>query len=179
MELHRTVGPAATKVTEVAERAGVSRMTVYNHFPTEADLVEACSSHWANLNPPPDPAGWTGESDPARRAHRALAILYPWYAERREMLENVLRDAAVVEPLEQVVEARWGRYVEAVVASLAEAWPDGDTQERRAVLHLAVDFHTWSAFASRGLANDTAARVAAEMVAGVADQEASGPLWLG
>ena len=34
VELHGTVGPAATHINEVARRAGVQRMTVYNHFPT-------------------------------------------------------------------------------------------------------------------------------------------------
>ena len=31
--LHGTVGPAATTVLGIAERAGVTRATVYRHFP--------------------------------------------------------------------------------------------------------------------------------------------------
>ena len=54
VELHGTLGPANTKITEVAKLAGVSRMTVYNHFPTEVALFVACSTHWASLNPFPD-----------------------------------------------------------------------------------------------------------------------------
>ena len=34
VELHRTVGPAATQISEIARRAGVQRVTVYSHFPT-------------------------------------------------------------------------------------------------------------------------------------------------
>ena len=31
--LHGEVGPAATQISEIARRAGVQRLTVYNHFP--------------------------------------------------------------------------------------------------------------------------------------------------
>lgn len=34
IELHQTIGPAATTVSEIAQRAGVGRVTVYRHFPT-------------------------------------------------------------------------------------------------------------------------------------------------
>jgi AcrR family transcriptional regulator len=33
VELHRTHGPANTTISEIAQRAGVNRLTVYNHFP--------------------------------------------------------------------------------------------------------------------------------------------------
>ncbi|MGH7445237.1 MAG: TetR/AcrR family transcriptional regulator, partial [Longimicrobiales bacterium] len=58
MRLHEEVGPAHTTVTDVAARAGVSRMTVYNHFATDAELIEACSTHWSTLHPLPDPKEW-------------------------------------------------------------------------------------------------------------------------
>src|SRR3954470_17114477 len=56
--LHGGVGPARTTVSAVAKRAGVQRHTVYRHFPTDADLFAACSTHFAQVNPLPDPAGW-------------------------------------------------------------------------------------------------------------------------
>ena len=43
VDLHSTVGPAQTTVAQIAERAGVQRHTYYAHFPTEWDLVLACS----------------------------------------------------------------------------------------------------------------------------------------
>src|SRR5919106_1127155 len=67
VELHRTVGPAATHLNEVARRAGVQRMTVYNHFPDEVSLLRSCSAHWRALHPAPDLAGWRTVSDPGRR----------------------------------------------------------------------------------------------------------------
>ena len=51
VELHGTVGPARTSISAIAERAGVRRSTLYRHFPDEAALIGACSSHWAAANP--------------------------------------------------------------------------------------------------------------------------------
>ena len=80
VELHRTLGPARTSISAVAERAGVRRSTVYRHFPDEAALFAACSAHWTALNPPPDITGWAGR---AQRAHS-------------NMLENLVLFAILV-----------------------------------------------------------------------------------
>lgn len=169
-ELHRTVGPARTKVTEVAERAGVSRMTVYNHFPTEADLIDACSTHWAAQNPFPDPVSWRALEDSEERLRAALSDLYRFYGETEDMMGNVLRDAPIVEPLGEIVDRRWQPYVNVVVETLAEAWPEdgGGRMERRAALRVAVDFRTWRLLRDSTDGLDDAVSVAARMVGGVA-----------
>ena len=76
VELHRTVGPAATQVNEVARRAGVQRMTVYNHFPDETSLFSACSAHWRALHPAPDLAAWRAVEEPGARLRLGLGELY-------------------------------------------------------------------------------------------------------
>ena len=76
MELHGTVGPARTSICAVAERAGVRRSTVYRHFPDEAALFSACSTHWMALNPPPDLEAWAAIEDPEERFATALGQLY-------------------------------------------------------------------------------------------------------
>lgn len=43
VRLHGTVGPAATTVSALAEEAGVTRLTVYRHFPDDRALFAACS----------------------------------------------------------------------------------------------------------------------------------------
>ena len=72
VELHGTVGPARTSISAIAERAGVRRSTVYRHFPDEAALFDACSSHWAAANPVPDMAAWQAIEDPDKRLRTAL-----------------------------------------------------------------------------------------------------------
>jgi AcrR family transcriptional regulator len=165
VELHGTVGPANTTVTEVAERAGVSRMTVYNHFPTETALFEACSSHWLAQNPPPDPAAWAAISDPEARLRPGLGELYRWYRSSQDMLGNVLRDADLVPAVGEVLDARWWPYLERFVDVFEGApSPGPEATDRRAAIRLVVDFRTWQALAGSGLDDERAAALAARMV---------------
>ena len=76
--LHGTVGPARTTISAIAEGAGVRRATVYRHFPDERALFMGCSGTWAERNPLPDPAGWSGIPDPADRLEAALDAIYGW-----------------------------------------------------------------------------------------------------
>lgn len=133
VELHRTVGPARTTVTDVAERAGVSRMTVYKHFPAEADLIEACSTHWSARNPPPAPSSWSGVPPGPERLRAALATMYQWYRDTEDMMGKILRDAPIVTPLGELMEARWEPYVEEIVRRIAAGWPPrADRRARQA-----------------------------------------------
>src|SRR3954467_5796644 len=72
IELHGSVGPSRTTMSAVAKRAGVERRTLYPHFPDEADLFAACSTHYFPPPPWPDPAGWRAIRDPQQRLERAL-----------------------------------------------------------------------------------------------------------
>lgn len=164
VELHGTVGPARTTITEVAERAGVSRMTVYNHFPSDVDLFRACSSHWARENPFPDPEGWLA-GDPEAWVVHALEELYGWYDRKQGMLEKVLRDLPLVPSLGEVMEPLWGDYMEDVVDALLRGWREGrdGNGPLRATLRVVADFHTWRLLDEAGLSAADAARVAAQM----------------
>jgi AcrR family transcriptional regulator len=92
VELHGSVGPSRTSVSAVAERAGVRRSTVYRHFPDEMALFDACSSHWAAANPPPDLTAWAAIRDPDERLAVALPELYAYYRRTEAMIANLLRD---------------------------------------------------------------------------------------
>jgi AcrR family transcriptional regulator len=160
VELHGTVGPANSTVTQVAKLAGVSRMTVYNHFPTEVDLFVACSSHWAAQNPFPDPSSWT-DPDPAERLGTALEELYGWYGRKQQMLGNVLRDTPIVPALAEVMTGLWAGFMDAAVQALGEGWPSSEEEPRtlRGMLRLAVDFDTWRTLTGAGLDEREAAHV--------------------
>src|SRR5688500_10974016 len=112
VELHRTVGPAATQVSEVARRAGVQRVTLYNHFPDQAALLAACSAHWRALHPAPDASKWREIDDPGQRTREALGQLYGWYRETEPMTANVLRDAETLPALRRVLEGGLIRYLD-------------------------------------------------------------------
>lgn len=176
LELHRTVGPARTTVIDVARRAGVGRMTVYNHFPTDADLIQACSGHWAAEHPLPDVGAWTAVDDPDERLTRALCELYGWYREGADMMGNVLRDAPLVPALGAVMDARWWPAVDAMVQALAadRAAEGGRAERVRAALRIALDLGTWRALTRSGLDDREAAALAAGFVAS-AEAPLSGP----
>lgn len=170
VELHGTVGPAETTVTDVAKLAGVSRMTVYNHFPTERDLFHACSAHWAAENPFPDPAEWAQVPDPDARLHWALEETYTWYRQREAMLANVLRDAPSLPSLRDLMEEMLGGWMQSVLGVLSEGWSesDADSEPLLAALRLAMDFNTWQVLARSGLDAEAAAQLTARMVGAVA-----------
>src|ERR687883_1260144 len=152
VELHRTVGPAATQISEIARRAGVQRVTVYNHFPDDASLFAACSAHWRDLHPAPDPSRWDGD------LRTGLRELYAWYRETEPMTANVLRDAQTLPALRAIVDGGFGAYLDAVREILAK--PFGASERVDAALRAALDFHFWRALAPLGDAE------AAELAAG-------------
>ncbi len=102
--LHGTLGPARTTIKGIATEAGVQRATVYRHFPDLDSLFLACSTHWASLNPPPDPNAWRQVSDPDIRLQQGLSELYAWYGWAEPMLTNVFRDAPSVPAMTQPLE---------------------------------------------------------------------------
>jgi AcrR family transcriptional regulator len=144
VELHRTRGPANTTVSEIAKRAGVNRLTVYNHFPDTTDLLKACSRSWTERHPAPDPKPWARIGDPERRLRTALTELYGFYALTEPMRGNVLRDAETMPELAALLEDSIVPYLGAVRDLLAEGWEVGDDRRRLlATIKLAIDFHTW------------------------------------
>ena len=164
VELHRTVGPAATRITDVAKRAGVQRPTVYNHFPDERSLLSACSAHWRSLHPSPDPAGWLAIDDPSERTRSALRDLYAWYRETEPMTANILRDAQVMPALDELIQNGLGAYLERVRAVITERPKYRGRRRDRvdAAARVAVDFNTWRALQHLGDAG--ASQLAARFV---------------
>lgn len=169
LELHRTVGPAATKISEIARRAGVQRPTVYNHFRDEASLFTACSAQWRALHPRPDPVAWLATDDPGERLRLGLRELYAWYRETEPMTANILRDAAVVPALRPFVEQGLGGYLDDVRQILTKRIRARGRRGARvdAAAGAAIDFHLWRALAPLGDAD------AAELAAGLVELAAS------
>src|SRR6185295_3015846 len=83
--LHEEVGVGKTTVADIARRAGVQRLTVYNHFPDLDALLPACSAHWMAEHPQPDLAPIFAIADPAERLQAALTALYGWFREGATM----------------------------------------------------------------------------------------------
>ena len=174
-DLHCTIGPARTTISAIAERAGVQRHTVYQHFPDELALFGACSAHGLALDPPPDPAEVGAIRDPRARLRATLAQLYGYYRRKESLLSNLARDEP--ELLQRHAGVDWRdvpesvrRYME-LPANLREAlaagWPvRGRRRSRlRAVLGLALDFGTWRVLTrDGGLDHDEAVELMVHLV---------------
>jgi len=142
--LHGTVGPARTSISAIAERAGVRRSTVYRHFPDEAALFDACSSHWESANPLPDPAPWEAIADPDARLHTALGELYAFYRRTEGMMVNLHRDEVTM-PLVREHFAGFRGYQEAARELLLQGRPERGRRrdQARAAIGHALAFPTW------------------------------------
>src|SRR5438270_10289088 len=103
IELHRTKGPARTTLSDVARRAGVQRHTLYSHFSDARALQMACSGHFTELNPLPDPAQWQALQGEAR-LRRGLLELYEYFARTEDMMAAVFRDAEVHSLTREIME---------------------------------------------------------------------------
>jgi AcrR family transcriptional regulator len=169
VDLHREVGPARTTVAEIARRAGVQRLTVYNHFPEDAALFGACQNRWMQLHPLPDLAATLAREQPADRLRAVLLGYYRWYRETAPMAEWVQRDRAAVSALDELLRRTADVRLDQLAHQLATALPaDGRPVEHtRVLVRLALDFWTWRRLDREGLDDPTAVTVMADAVAGV------------
>lgn len=170
-DLHATVGPAATTVSAVAERAGVQRLTVYRHFPDEAGLFAACAGYNAARHPPPDPALWRAIPQGPARAEAALSAVYGYYAAGAQGLALVLRDAEQLPALRDALEPM-RQYMQDLAADVAGGWVPAPGAERpfRAAVGHALEFWTWRSLAGQGLDPPEAARLMVRLIAAAAEE---------
>jgi AcrR family transcriptional regulator len=163
VDLHQSLGPAATTVSDVAERAGVGRVTVYRHFADETELLRACSGHYFERHPAPDPERWRAIEDPAERLRTGLRETYAYHRSTEEMMIGALadlRDHEVMEPYY----AHWQRATEV----LLEPWRARGRRRTllRAGIALALTFDTWRQLVRElGLAEEQAIELALRLAA--------------
>ncbi len=140
IQLHQTIGPAATTITDIAERAGVGRVTVYRHFPDEPTLSRACSGQYFEQHPFPDLVAWAAIPDPERRTRIALRETYAYNAANEAMFSHVLADARehpVMAPYHQY----WDHAADVLMAGRRSRGRRRTLQ--RAAIALALSFDTW------------------------------------
>lgn len=165
-ELHATVGPAQTSISAVAERAGVQRHTVYNHFPDMTSLVRACTEHGMRVTGIPEAEPWRAIDDPTTRLRVGLGKLYDYYRANARLLGNVVRDLPLmgVGGSEAFIE-RMGELFGALAAGWLE---EGGTQRlRMASIGHAMAFETWRSLTDQGLSDAEATELMVGLVTNV------------
>jgi AcrR family transcriptional regulator len=165
IDLHGTVGPSRTTLSAVADRAGVERRTLYRHFPSEAELFAACSTHYFTANPWPDLGNWRAIRDPQQRLERALDELYAYYERTEPMFSNVLRDAEVVDFARDAV-APLHAYLEEAAESLSIGRQVRGRRRQllREALRHALAFSTWRSLSTNGIGRSDAIKLITALV---------------
>jgi AcrR family transcriptional regulator len=163
--LHGTVGPSRTTLSAVARRAGVERRTLYRHFPTEADLFEACSTHYFAANPWPALEAWRAIRDPQQRLERALDELYAYYERTEPMFRNALRDAELVDFARDAVLPLQAYLDEAVAVLAAGRRARGSRRDLvLGALRHALAFSTWRSLTAAGMSRANAVLLVTALV---------------
>jgi len=171
VRLHGSIGPAATTISALAEEAGVTRLTVYRHFPDDQSLFAACSAHWAAAQILPDPAAWSRIGDPTQRLRTALADLYRFYRSAEPMLTNIHRDrSALPKDIRERNDATDARYRDLLLQPFTVR--RGHRKRLGAVLGHAVSFGTWhSLCVDNRLSDREAVEAMAALVRATAEPE--------
>ena len=167
-ELHEEIGVARTTVAEIARRAGVQRLTVYNHFPELSDLLPACSAHYMSQHPLPDLSGLALD-DPGARVRAVLRDMYGWYRETEPMMGKLHGDRSSVPALDGFMRENSDRSVAALATALAEGFGarGSRAQRLRALLVVALGFATWQRLDREGLGDDDAAELMSDAVTAI------------
>lgn len=151
--LHATVGPSRTSISAIAERAGVQRHTVYNHFPDLDSLYEACTAHGMRASGIPTGSDWAQIADPDVRLDRGLRDLYTYYRSNESMLRTILGDTApdARPPAEPDL---FEKHMAELHATLAFGSEARSPRIFEAALSHAMRFDTWASLTEAGLSDD-------------------------
>lgn len=161
--LHQELGPQATTISGIAERAGVQRLTVYRHFPTERDLLGACSSSFIAQHPPPAPNPDEGLGAD-ERTRSILEAFYRYYQETSEMWASIYRDKNRMAAVAEVMKG-FEMHLETVEKQLRSAWAPRRSKRLRASIAHALHFSTWQSLDSQGLSARDMAKLVSTWVA--------------
>jgi AcrR family transcriptional regulator len=165
MALHQEIGPSRTTISAVAERAGVQRLTVYRHFPSDSDLFAACTSTWLGRNPPPAAAPSTA-GDALAQVRATLEAFYRYYRRTAQMWKSAHRDVDAVPALAAPMR-EFEAYLAAVAEELSAALEPAKGARMRVVATLrhALAFSTWRSLSEQRLGDAAMARLVTEWVA--------------
>jgi AcrR family transcriptional regulator len=163
--LHQEVGPARTTIADIARRAGVQRLTVYNTFPEPHELFGACQAHFLSDSPPPNIEPGVPRGDPLDRLEDALVDLYRWYRTNQSMERNVHRDRHLLPDLDDLMRKTADTRLDRAAAAYSGLI--NATTAIRPLVRLALDFGTWALLADQGMTDKKIAQVLRRAVAGV------------
>ncbi len=168
VQLHEELGPAKTSIKAIAEKAGVQRLTVYRHFPDDASLFEACTSHYLGLHPPPNMADWAELQQASERSQTALLAFYRYYRQTEKMWTAAYRDLDQLKALQKPM-GQFQAYLDMVSDDLLKAWQQSHSIKKQLQLTLrhCLQFSTWQSLQKTNVKDEKIAELVQSWLAGI------------
>ncbi|MEQ8390567.1 MAG: TetR family transcriptional regulator [Thalassospira sp.] len=150
--LYGSVGPAGTTISAVATNASVQRLTVYRHFPKEADLIAGALAEWFDANPMPGPNDWRDEVSMENWPIAILSMLYGYYSETSVLWRGLLADRGKFDELDKFLDLA-DMYLAAMQDDMMRSLPTARRNNAlcQAVVSHSVQFSTWQSFSDSQL----------------------------
>lgn len=143
-------GVRATTMGQVAQRAGVQRVTVYRHFGDDAGLLRAVEAYCMRLYGVPDASALVQIADPIARARAALDTLYTHWGRMGPVIRTFLRDADL--PPNRALRRPEQLYLDAHRVAVLEGFPARARSRRlRDAVRHSLDIRTWDTLQRAGL----------------------------
>jgi AcrR family transcriptional regulator len=158
-ELHGEQGIAATTMKQIADRAGVGVGTVYHHFETLDDTINACGQMVMAMYPPPTEAIFSGVATMKQRLAVLARALFEHLDQVGFDMVRVDRDRLPI--VRQFVDEELTHRMELTRTALAPFAVDRDQIRVSAAL---LDIGVYRALQSAGLSLDQAADTIADMI---------------
>jgi AcrR family transcriptional regulator len=158
-ELHGEQGIAATTMKQIAERAGVGIGTVYHHFATLDDTINACGQMVMATWPPPSEAIFAGVPTMMERLRLLARALFTWGD--RVAFDVIRMDRDRMAIVRKFIDDELAHRVELTRAALAPFAVDREFVRISAAL---LDVGVYRALQQTGLSLDQAAEAIAEII---------------
>lgn len=166
----RDIGWPALSLEAVAKEAGVTRLTVYNHFGSRRALLEAVFDAGAEAGGLHDMARAMALEDPHAALARTVAVFCGFWQHGGTFLGGIMAEAMRDPEFADAIAARNARrrrLLTRLVARLADRGEVGREQAERLVgtLFALTSFAFFSELRSAGIASDAISETIADLVA--------------
>ncbi len=159
-DLHTEKGIAATSVRDIAERADVAVGSVYHHFPTYDDVLQACGAYTLQLTQPPTASIFEGVDTVPARLKALVDSQFSFYA-RFPGLERVRADRDKFVRLDAFVLAEEASRRDLLAGALKKRRL---AKQRFAVAFAMLDVAVYRALRADGLSHETAVESVAALM---------------
>jgi AcrR family transcriptional regulator len=166
--LHAERGVLGTSWQDIAERAGVSPVTVYRHFRSLSELIPACARSFvdsiAPLSEEDARAAFATLESPFERLEMLIRDDCACYERGREWFHAAMRESDLVPELGAVVSAQQATLATLIRAALEELDPSAEVVS---ALQAVIDFPFWRALVHAGMSEEVAPNVMIEICRGL------------